>query len=547
MRSGRAAEAVEPLQAAIAVDGADPDARRRLARALQARGDLPAEIEAWRALLVLDPAHVEAHARLSKIHLKLESPAEAIPHLAFLAEASPTDIDGWRRLARCRRAVGESVGELAAWQKLLALDPGDIQAHQRVVDLALSHEPGQAARSLRALAEAWPDDIARWTRLARCLGRMGDVEDEAQAWRRVLAAPTKRGREPYACLLRAARRLSALGDPNAAEAWRRTLAYDPLRTEAHARLAEMALYGHGDAGNADATAPAIVRGIRPRVLVVGNCQAYGLGARLRASCPSAEIRTVGFAEAESVEDADALAGQWDRLDYVITQFTDLPEYGELRSSRLERRAGRLIYFPRIHFRGFQPDLLRAGARPLGPFPVKGFHSAIVMAAYGLNIPERQVPDLFNAYVFGVLGYFDEYAKAELYHLADARRWGIELEPLLADWRKHGAFVHVPNHPVLRVFQSFADMLAGELGLETAPEAETPSDDLEGFGVWPVYPEIGARLGVKGSLRFRLGRGMAAMQLDELVARSYRAYAALDPEQIRQSARETIEALRAEGL
>ncbi len=342
-----------------------------------------------------------------------------------------------------------------------------------------------------------------------------------------------------------ARRLGLLGDSAAsAEAWRLVLAQDPHRAEGHARLAEIALY---DAIEPVQKAPALPPRRRPRLVVIGNCQAYGLARCLRWLCPEAEVRAIGLAEIDDRTSADAIAAHHADADHVITQYVDAPAYGNLRSKLLRGSGKPMIYFPRINFRGFHPDLLRAGTAPLKGFPTKGFHSALILAAHARGVPQGEVSSLFNAYIYAVLGYFDEYAKAQRFHIQDARRFGVKLAPMIRDWRRNGVFVHVPNHPTLPVFWSIAQSVAGPLGLQGRDVDPALADDFETFGVWPVYPEIARRLDVEGSLEFRLGGSRAPIGLDELIDRSYRAYAALDHGLVLESVGEIVRILKREGV
>ena len=69
---------------------------------------------------------------------------------------------------------------------------------------------------------------------------------------------------------------------------------------------------------------------------------------------------------------------------------------------------RVSLYPHIAFSGFHPDIraFSYDGAPV-PSPTWNLHSAIIMAAFANGIPARDVPDLFNAYVFAVLGFFDD--------------------------------------------------------------------------------------------------------------------------------------------
>jgi tetratricopeptide (TPR) repeat protein len=511
----------------------------------RAAGDAAAEAAAWTSVLDLDHGNAKAHGRLAKILLQQGRTVEAAAHMEIVANQQAGDVEGWKRLARHRFKMGDLAGESAALRRALALQPRDNSALHRMAALAMeSGDLEAAAGFLRTLAEASPGGPWHWRALADCLNRLGNTNGEALALDKALSSLGAPHNKVLAFALEAAHRLTGMGHELAPSAWERVLAYAPHSMEARAGLEETRLYGSSTKRDA---APAILQGARQRVLVVGNCQAFGVGRQLRSLCPGAEVRTVSIAEVRKPEDADALAARLAAMDVVITQRLDPSRYGELGSARLKRRTGQLAYYPNILFRGFHPDIARIGADPAYPVPNRGLHSAIVRSAHVLGVPRDQVPDLFNTYIYGVLGYFDEHAKSEAWQIGDAARSGLNLEPLLVEWRAIGVWVHIPNHPVPTVFRSIAKQTAADLGLETADVVVEPIDELKSLGTWPVYPEIAARLGLQGGLTFELGRDAPQMEIDEFIAHSYRIYAGLDPARLLRGVDDVVKTLRAEGV
>ena len=283
-----------------------------------------------------------------------------------------------------------------------------------------------------------------------------------------------------------------------------------------------------------------------RVAVVGNCQAIGVADCLRRLCPDIEVVSHSWGSIAGVEQANALAKELQACDLVFSQFTKRADYGDLRTARLRELCPRTLLFPKVIFTGFHPDMI-AMEGVYSPLGVS--HSGLILTAQLLGVPVGRVADLFNAYVYAVAGYFEEFAKAETYLLQSAAVTDAPLDDALPEWRTRGIFVHVPSHPTVQALSSIAEMLA--LKAELAPRigGDLPPDRLADSVVWPLYPEIGARLGVEGGLRFKpTGVGAAAIELDEMIERSYRAYAGCDQETLRTPrAVELAEALRAEGI
>ena len=258
-----------------------------------------------------------------------------------------------------------------------------------------------------------------------------------------------------------------------------------------------------------------------RLAVLGNCQAPGLGECLRRARPDIEVTALSWGDIRTPDQAETAATALLGHDIVLSQFTKSAAYGPLQTRSLAPRARRFVLWPKILFTGFHPDLIDFSAvrTPMGPR-----HSGLILAAFLRGVPRRRVGDLFNAYIYGRLGFFDEYAKAER-HLLDA---GLQTDAPLDDelprWRAQGVFVHVPNHPTIGVLASLADSIRGRLGLDGAPVAAPPDDSLAQFSAWPVYPEIARRLDVPGSLAFKPpGRGRTPIDLQQMIDTSYDAY------------------------
>ena len=283
-----------------------------------------------------------------------------------------------------------------------------------------------------------------------------------------------------------------------------------------------------------------------RVAVVGNCQAIGVADCLRQLCLDIEVVGHSWGSIGSVEQANALAKDLLACDLVFSQFTKRPDYGDLRTANLRELCPRMLLFPKVLFTGFHPDLVGVQGvhTPLGVC-----HSNLIIAARLLDLPTGRVADLFNAYIYAVAGYFDEFDKAETYLLQSAASTDVPLEQALPEWRAHGVFVHVPSHPTIDALYSIAERLARRAGLESQAPGDVPPDRLAHSVVWPLYPEIGARLGLKGGLQFKpAGADAPVVELDEMIERSYRAYLRCDPSALLTPAITALcEALRAEGV
>lgn len=162
-----------------------------LLRACESAEDAAAETKALRLLLARDPQRIAAHRRLAELLFETDSNA-ASSHLAVLAEAFPEDREVWRRLALSQSKRGDSAGEIAAWRRIAALEPGCHDTHRRLADLLWSRgEFAQALPHLEAAARSSDGTPAAWSRIAKARAMSGDRQGEAAALRKCFGRPAK--------------------------------------------------------------------------------------------------------------------------------------------------------------------------------------------------------------------------------------------------------------------------------------------------------------------------------------------------------------------
>lgn len=263
-----------------------------------------------------------------------------------------------------------------------------------------------------------------------------------------------------------------------------------------------------------------------RIGILGNCQASGFAASVQALAPQAELVTVQLTalpeEGEYLAEADSLT----ECDVVIGQPLRHERWGALQLSRLEPRLRRLILFPSLVFAGFHPDCVYVnGAEGQMLRGVVGdYHSALCVAAFLEGLPADRTIRLFNAYTFAALGYLSTH-EAELARLGKVlQSIGYDPSPILA--RSQGMFMHTVNHPRIGPIFAIARQAIEKLGLTAASDARLPIDELAAGSHWPLYPEIGRRLGVEGPSLFRTLNG--SFGIAEAVSRYYALYAASAP-------------------
>jgi hypothetical protein len=260
--------------------------------------------------------------------------------------------------------------------------------------------------------------------------------------------------------------------------------------------------------------------------VVGNCQARGVAACMQSLTRHAVLPWAHIGVTPPEDLAEAVA----KCDVIFVQHV----FGE-RVDALERRSQtRIVKLPIVTFPAFHPDLiyLRYGD-DLADSPLGKYHSSLAFHGWTTGLNLRDTLDLYNARTYQRLGFFS-YLDASLAALRqEAATVDMPLETLCAGWLRQGCFMHTVNHPKLFVLADIARAALARVGLE----ADTPdgpdhvADPLLKGAIWPVYPELASRWGLRGSYQFKVqqvrGSPVRFLDLEAFVARSLRIYATLD--------------------
>ena len=128
--------------------------------------------------------------------------------------------------------------------------------------------------------------------------------------------------------------------------------------------------------------------------------------------------------------------------------------------------------------------------------------------------------LFSEDVYQEIGYLDYWNTSHRSLIEHGRKLDLDLEGEVSHWAKTGCFMFTPNHPKLIVLAGIARALHQALGWK--PEVRYPEnllpDDLAQNAVWPLYPGIAEKFGLRGEYVFRgmMRKGMTGLSLEEFV-------------------------------
>lgn len=240
------------------------------------------------------------------------------------------------------------------------------------------------------------------------------------------------------------------------------------------------------------------------ILLIGNCQVWGLAESLKALLPKGStVRSV--LASRWAEVTEETRGSLLAVDYVFYHKSNMTSDALARMSAQSK--ARLVPVPRVIFRGFHPDMvyLRANARELntsfGPY-----HSAIAYAGFRMGVGATELMPAYGGELFHRLGYDEIYraSKEELFAEGDACQ--INLRPAFEKWRASGCFMYTFNHPKVHVLADIARLMLDTIGHPSTAGAVEGllRDDLVLRPIWQVYPDLAQQLDIPGGFGFKRG-------------------------------------------
>lgn len=253
-------------------------------------------------------------------------------------------------------------------------------------------------------------------------------------------------------------------------------------------------------------------------LLVFNCQVLGLANSLNLL--SDEIRVEHYDPAAFRKNADEVLQRWDAFDRVLVA----PSLVSLLPEELQS-AGKVWRIPTIAFDAYHPDIcyLRNDGKPFKG-PMGDYHSAIAYAAHRRGLSVDETLRRYDERTYARLGYFDRWDGAKRQLLARFEEAGLDLRADFAGWSRNGTFMHSINHVHVRCLHDLAKVILRQAGKRVAFEQLQPHDNLLNGPVFPIYPEIGSRLGVQGGYQFKLGGQYRFIRLEQFVSESFELYA-----------------------
>ena len=271
-----------------------------------------------------------------------------------------------------------------------------------------------------------------------------------------------------------------------------------------------------------------------KILILGNCQVRPLHRLMQAMCGDAEITAIELVP-ESIKRLDeresVLATLISESDVIFFHL-----HGEgirVFEKNYPEAVKKVRYIPRITFSAFHPDIdyVEDARHKHVNGPLGTYQSAIAFFGWKNALSVSQTLALFREDVFESLGYFAYGQASRDLLLEEGERTGIPMGGLINKWAARGCWMHSMNHPKLFPLADIARALLERENIDTLPGVEEFVDDEMNFEVvWPIYPEIAARLGLIGHYAFKRPtdsslRGMPVhmFTLQQFIEESFEAY------------------------
>ncbi len=171
-----------------------------------------------------------------------------------------------------------------------------------------------------------------------------------------------------------------------------------------------------------------------KIGILFSCQQQIFGDALRCLLPEAEMKHFELNTLGDPALREAVGAIMRSCDHVISCGAG-PEFGVLSDDALRAAVPRFDVFPSFSFAGFHPDTVYVqGAAGSLVGITHHYHSRIAIGAWLAGRGLEETAALYNALVFGRLGYFDCFAHERAMASNLFGHFGIDLAPLIDRWR-----------------------------------------------------------------------------------------------------------------
>jgi hypothetical protein len=260
-------------------------------------------------------------------------------------------------------------------------------------------------------------------------------------------------------------------------------------------------------------------------LVISNCQTRGLTASLSLQAPGIEV-----------EGCEILAYRKERDHWTarLPDFSKIVINSQFEAELKSDCAGLdTIIVPPIYFPGYHPDetvLLVDGALISSSIGV--YHSLIAFSAYGKGMSVAETLALYRQETYDALDYLGWWSRWHQFLLKEFSDLDMDISTAVNRWSLGRPFMYTSHHPKVECLFDVSKVVLEKSGITPQLPNCFPEDHLISDTCFPVYSEIAAGLGFKGSYQFKPGWGRyRCVDLETFIAQSFAIYETHDLAQI----------------
>lgn len=248
---------------------------------------------------------------------------------------------------------------------------------------------------------------------------------------------------------------------------------------------------------------------KTKLLFVGNCQKTTMAKLAEILAFDAEVNLVHTAHLNSFG-AARYEGMVSESDIVFTQPLIGEKFGAFEENTIAATHPRVFFFPTLVFSGYHPDSIYLGS---GKYmsPIGGYHSAIAALAFRFGYDAGSALRFYTSEAYRELGYFEAFGK-EVTQLTKAlMRFEIDLGVDIDALMRRRCMMHSINHPSAELLSLLTSTLLKNAGVKIRDidASRYLVDVFPDSVIFPLFPEIGEKIGLSGSYLFKADAKAAA--------------------------------------
>jgi hypothetical protein len=266
--------------------------------------------------------------------------------------------------------------------------------------------------------------------------------------------------------------------------------------------------------------------VRERWILLSNCQTLSLARAI-----SAIAETVECDGCDAWQMADRLAADPDyflHFDFMLV-LSNLRDFPGFPADRLPPHTD----VPCFNFTGYQPDCcyISADGERVNDGLIGPYHSMIALAGYKEQLTSAETSSFFRDRIYEQAGYYRQWLAQRDRMIGRFAEFGYDIGGIFRVAGRGRSFMHTIDHPDIVLMTELAKVILRRLDRPYRDDAPLPVDVLANMS-WPVYPEVGAQLGVAGDYRFRPTDQYTALDLNEYLEVAFASFGRWDRSQLR---------------